>query len=123
MGYFTTHAKDRALERYGLHLTDRDLEDIYKACIEGRALCGKTDDRGHIYLMNFRGVQIRPLLSLRKTVIITFMPSEMFQAGRNLRFFQKTGTAKQKSATSKSLDGRPYHRERISIAKALEDEA
>lgn len=123
MGCFTNHARDRALDRYGLDLTDQDLEAIYWTCVGGTALCGKTDDRGHIYMMRFRDIQICPVLSRMKSCIVTFMPSEFFASGRNLGYFQKKGMAKQRPATAKSLGGRAYRRERITLAQALEDEA
>ena len=119
---YTHHARDRAFERYGVDLTDAEMGEIFHACATGKALCGRSNSVGHIFMYRVRGnVLVIPALSLDKTFIATFMPLDYFCSGNTLNHCKRKGTAKQRQRHSKTADGMNYKRERITVRQA-EDE-
>ena len=120
MGHFTNHARDRAKDRYGIDLTDAELLDIYQQCATGKALLAKKGNGSNTYIAHCRGKTVVPLLNEDNKLIITFLPSDYFVCGQQMKFYQKTGKAKQKHTIR--VSGNEYRRERITVAKALEDD-
>jgi len=121
MNGFTPHARERALERYQLLLSDQDMRGILTACQTGKALCGRSTPSMHAYLMQWRGKTIVPILNFAKTFIITFFPQDYFVAGRERRRLQAMGKAKQRSGTTRHPIPEGYQRKRITIAEAEEE--
>lgn len=121
--HFTDHARERAEIRYGRYFSVEELNDIYRACIGGRALCGRMGDDGTTtYRLALEdGLVVCPVVARQRTFIVTFMPSDYFAAGNQLRYRQAIGQVKQVFATAKSSWPRPYRRERINLRDALEE--
>lgn len=120
--HFSDHARDRALERYGLALTDAELEDIYRQCQSGRSLIGRRTHHGAIYLIRWKdGQLIFPVITGSGATLVTFMAKDYFQAGQNRQHYQKLGMAKQKSATARSARQEGYKRQRITLRQALDE--
>lgn len=119
---FTPHAQDRARERYGLELQPEDMRAILADCQSGKALCGKSTEASHGFIMKFGGKTIVPLLNTAKTFIITFLPDDYFVAGHRRKHLQIKGVAKQKSKTARHPVPKGYRRKRITVAD-VEDEA
>ena len=86
----TRHAKMRALERYGLHLTDDDGAEILAACRDGRAQRMQVSPLGTTFLWTYRDVLVLPVL--RGNILVTFQPQNYFTPeGKNERMDAKRG--------------------------------
>lgn len=120
---FSDHARERAQERYGRDFDPVELNDIFFACISGKAFCGRLSDDGTTaYRLTLDcGLVVCPVMARQKTFIVTFLPSDYFTAGHRRRAGQESGLLKQIFAGAKKSLPRPYRRERINVNRLLED--
>jgi hypothetical protein len=121
MARFTEHARDRARERYGLELSDADLQGIWRTCVNRTALLAKADDKTHIFIVQFKGTSVVPVLPANDERIITFLPSDFFARGQRMQYYKGLGVAKQKCRHAKFAGGPTYRRERISVRDVMDE--
>ncbi len=70
------HARQRALERYGLDLTDDDLEVLVRRVQAGTdvTLFDKQSHRVTTWIMNVRGITCRVVYDKTRKTIVSFLP-------------------------------------------------
>lgn len=117
---FTTHAQERAKERYGLELNDSDLWKIFQACLTGTAVLQRGNRYRYIYILTYRNVRMVAVLNGLRSKLITFLPSEAVQAGARVKHHRAKGRVKQVFSVAHNLDGRQYRRQKVRIAE-IED--
>lgn len=105
-----------------MEMSPAELEDIYFACKTGKALLAQKETQALVFLMQFRGQSIVPLLDLDRRRIITFLPGDYFVKGQRLEYNKANHSVKQKASHAKFDRGSPYRRKRISVRQALEEQ-
>lgn len=98
----TEHAQVRALERYGMRLTEADLDAI-KALCRLRTIVRK-DSRGTVHMIVYRRVVMVPVV--RGDVIVTFLPerelySDRLKRRRQQAFVRMRGNIRGRPETAR----------------------
>lgn len=119
---YTAHAVQRLYERYGMVLKRWEMEDIARACMDGRATLCRSTRGGKVFYYRFRHTILFPVLSPEENILVTFNPPDSHKSGAYVRSQKAKGKLKQCAGTNKSLDGRNEIR-RPPSARRLYDEA
>lgn len=113
---WTKHARQRALERYSLALSDADFEAIWDEIKSGRAPCMRlVEEVGGIHVVRFHGdILITAVKTIDdREVITTFMPPDYFCRGTTLKRAQQKNITKQKHKKTASAMNPVYSRARM----------
>lgn len=71
----TRHARLRAMERYGMVLSEQDVVDIADMCLDGRASAlYRQSKRVIICTVRYRQKKLRPVVDTDDRIILTFLP-------------------------------------------------
>ena len=71
------HAKKRFLERCGIKLTTKDLDNLRSQIVDGNAeLIRKQSNRVSVWKINFNGTEVEVVYDKNTKNIVTVLPNE-----------------------------------------------
>ena len=105
------HARERALERYGVNLTDQDIADLLADVRSGKALTASIGEDGRTCIGRLRGKPVVFVMAADRDFIVTFQPPDYFVKGSKLAHKKRQHQIiKQKPKASKFARNPEYSR-------------
>lgn len=89
--FFSVHARERAMERYGIDLSVLDFAVMLRECQEGKALQQRSNGDSRTFLVWHRSTRFVMVTDAACQFLITFNPPEACLAGAARKQARKAG--------------------------------